>query len=225
MAAFVVTGLWDGRADLLRALEPAPTTARLPGFWQIFRKYTPRRCAPNESPGSAVMYFDVKISAALLRAMLVALFLTGLTPLVASAQGDEVPAELPASPLQLLLEHRGPLELTSEQVGDLEQIRERLASTNDPLVQRMMNLRRQWQQERRAARNGREQAPARLEGIRAQAERIRERIQQNNRAAMQRVNRMLTPPQRKQLRTIVQERRQQNPGRRARGAPSADGND
>jgi len=178
------------------------------------------------------MYFDVKKSAAaLLRAVLVAILLTALTPCAAFAQGDEVPGELPASPLQLLLEHRGSLELTSEQVGDLERIQERLASTNDPLVQRMMNLRSQWQQERRAARNGRGQAetqdkaPARLERIRVQAERVRERIQQNNRAAMQRVNRMLTPPQRKQLRTIVQERRQQNPGRRARGRPSADGND
>jgi DNA anti-recombination protein RmuC len=184
------------------------------------------------------MYFDVdKSAAALLRAVLVAVSLTALTPFAAFAQGDETPGELPASPLQLLLEHRGSLALTSEQVGDLERIQEQLASTNDPLVQRMMNLRSQWQQERRAARNGRakaqekaqektqEQAPARLERIRLQAERIRGRIQQNNRDAMQRVNRMLTPPQRRQLRTIVQERRQQNPGRRARGGPNADGND
>ena len=180
------------------------------------------------------MYFDVrKSAAALLEAMLVAVFVTVLSPFTAFAQSDETPGGLPASPLELLLEQRGPLELTSGQVSDLERIREQLASTNDPLVQRMMNLRSQWQQERRAARNGRakaperaqEPAPARLERIRVQAERIRERIQQNNRDAMQRVNRMLTPPQRKQLRTIVQERRQQNPGRRARGGPNADGSD
>jgi hypothetical protein len=178
------------------------------------------------------MYVDVKKSAAaLLRVVLVALFLTALTPFAAFGQGDQAAGELPPSPLQLLLEQRDALELTAEQVSNLDRIRERLASTNDPLVQRMMNLRSQWQQERRAARNGRaqaqeqEQAPARLERIRVQAERIRERIQQNNRDAMQRVNRMLTPPQRRHLRTIVQERRQQNPGRRARGGPNADGRD
>jgi hypothetical protein len=171
------------------------------------------------------MYFDVKKSAfAAVRVLLVAWCL-GALPAAAFSQTEEPPAAAPASPLDLLLERRGALELTSAQVGDLEQIRDRLASTNDPLVQRMMTLRSQWQQARRAARNGRAQAPERLERIRLQAERIRERIQQNNRDAMQRVNRMLTPPQRRQLRSIVQERRQQNPGRRAGGGPNADGRD
>ena len=171
------------------------------------------------------MYFDVKKSAfAAVRVLLVAWCL-GALPAAAFSQTEEPPAAAPASPLDLLLERRGALELTSAQVGDLEQIRDRLASTNDPLVQRMMTLRSQWQQARRAARNGRAQAPERLERIRLQAERIRERIQQNNRDAMQRVNRMLTPPQRRQLRSILQERRQQNPGRRAGGGPNADGRD
>jgi Spy/CpxP family protein refolding chaperone len=163
------------------------------------------------------MYFDVKGSAPVLRALLLVMLLTALTPLSAFAQSDDVPEEPPASPLQLLLEQRGTLQLTSDQVGDLERIQAQLTSTNDPLVQRMMNLRTQWQQARRAARNGRAEAPERLERIRTQAERIRTRIQQNNRDAMQRVNRMLTPPQRKQLRTIVQDRREQNPGRGGRG--------
>ena len=205
-------------------------------FRQIFRNLHATSVAPNESSGPAVMYFDVnKSAAALLKAVLVAVCCTLLSPDTALAQTDETTGEIPASPLQLLLERRDALELTPEQVSDLERIREQLASTNDPLVQRMMNLRSQWQQERRAVRNGRAQAqaqdkvqdkaPARLQRIRVQAERVRARIQQNNREAMQRVNRMLTPPQRKQLRTIVQERRQQNPGRRARGAPNADGRD
>lgn len=171
------------------------------------------------------MYFDVKKSTvAALRVVLVALCLTGL-PTAAFSQAEEPPEAAPASPLDLLIERRGALELTSAQVGDLQHIRERLASTNDPLVQRMMTLRSQWQQARRAARNGREQAPERLERIRVQAERLRDQIQRNNRDAMQRVNRMLTPPQRRQLRSMVQERRQQNPGRRAGGGPNADGRD
>ena len=171
------------------------------------------------------MYFEVKKSAvAAFRVLLVALCLTGL-PTAAFSQTEEPPEAAPTSPLDLLLERRGALELTSAQVGDLEQIRAQLASTNDPLVQRMMTLRSQWQQARRATRNGRAQAPERVERIRLQAERVRDRIQQNNREAMQRVNRMLTPPQRRQLRSFVQERRQQNPGRRAGGGPNADGRD
>ena len=165
-----------------------------------------------------------KSAVAVVRAVLVALCLTGLST-AAFGQTEEPPEAAPTSPLELLLERRSALELTSAQVGDLEQIREQLASTNDPLVQRMMTLRSQWQQARRAARNGRAQAPERLERIRVQAERLRDRIQQNNRDAMQRVNRMLTPPQRRQLRSIVQERRQQNPGRRAGGGPNAGGRD
>ena len=177
------------------------------------------------------MYFDVKGSASILRALLVAALLTALTPGWAFAQSDDVPEEPPASPLELLLEQRGALQLTSGQVGDLERIQAQLTSTNDPLVQRMMSLRTQWQQSRRAARNGRAEAPERLERIRTQAERIRTRIQQNNRDAMQRVNRMLTPTQRKQLRIIVQDRRQQTPGRSGgggrggRGRANADAGD
>ncbi len=165
-----------------------------------------------------------KSALATVRVLLVAWCLAAL-PTAAFSQTEEPADAAPASPLDLLLERRSALELTSVQVGDLEQIRDRLASTNDPLVQQMMTLRSQWQQARRAARNGRAQAPERIERIRLQAERIRERIQQNNRDAMQRVNRMLTPPQRRQLRSIVQERRQQNPGRRAGGGSNADGRD
>jgi hypothetical protein len=161
---------------------------------------------------------------AVVRALMVAVSLTAL-PTAAFSQPEDAAAAVPTSPLELLLEQRGSLELTAAQVGDLQQIREQLASTNDPLVQRMMTLRSQWQLARRATRNGRAQAPERLERIRLQAERVRERIQQNNRDAMQRVNRMLTPAQRRQLRSIVQERRQQNPGRRAGGGANADGRD
>jgi mono/diheme cytochrome c family protein len=75
----------------------------------------------------------------------------------------------------------------------------------------MMTLRTQWRQARRAARDGGErQNPALRERIRTAAERLRARIQRNNRTAMQAVNRLLTPPQRAQLRAIVQERRERD---------------
>jgi len=145
-------------------------------------------------------------------------------PQPAWAQKD-LPAdpEGQSSPLELLLEDRAALALTTDQIGQLDQIRERLASTNEPLVAQMMSLRSQWQQERRATkkRGGGADQQARIERIRADAEQLRSRIQENNRSAMQNVNRMLKPAQRKQLRGIVQDRKQRNPGRRAGGGANA----
>ena len=145
-------------------------------------------------------------------------------PPPAWAQND-LPAdqERQSSPLELLLEHRAALALTTDQIGQLDQIREQLASTNEPLVAQMMSLRSQWQQERRTAkkRGGGADQQARIERIRADAEQLRSRIQENNRSAMQNVNRLLKPAQRKQLRGIVQDRKQQSSGRRAGGGANA----
>lgn len=144
-------------------------------------------------------------------------------PAAALAQpGIPSPEPLPL-PLEMLLEQRGPLELTGDQVGQLDQIQAGLASRNEPLVAQMMTLREQWQHARNEGRRGRQRESAeRLERIRTAAQELRNRIQENNRAAMQRVNRLLTAKQRKQLRAIVEERRQVNPGRRGRGGSDAD---
>ena len=122
-----------------------------------------------------------------------------------SPQGAE--PSPPDSPLELLLERKAALSLTHDQVGRLEAIRQRLAASNEPLVSQMMDLRRQWQQQRRT-RGGAPQNAARLQQIRAAAEPIRASIQRNNRTAMQAVNRLLTPAQRTQVRAMVQERQQ-----------------
>ena len=81
------------------------------------------------------MYFDVDNSAAaLLRAVLVAVALTALTPFAAFAQGEETPGELPASPLELLLEHRAALALTTDQMGSST----RFASARDAQTSRSL---------------------------------------------------------------------------------------
>src|SRR5678815_5539450 len=77
------------------------------------------------------------------------------TPAAASAQTDPGDEPLPRSPLEVLLEQRAALNLSSDQLARLVQIRGRLASDNEPLVNQMMTLRTEWQQARRAARNGR----------------------------------------------------------------------
>jgi len=145
-----------------------------------------------------------------------------MAPAASAQKGPLGDDPLPRSPLEVLLEQRAALDLSSDQLTRLDEIRGRLASDNEPLVNQMMTLRTEWQQARRAARNGRgPDAAERVARIRADAEELRGRIQQNNRTAMQAVNQLLRPAQRKQLRGIVQERRQQPAGRRAGRAAKA----
>lgn len=153
--------------------------------------------------------------------LLVILAMSLMVPSVAWAQDAVGDAPLPPSPIEQLLEQRAALNLSPDQLSRLDEIKQQLTSKNEPLVNQMMMLRQQWQQARRAARNGRAGAPVRVEQIRAEAQDARAKIQQNNRAAMQEVNRLLRPAQRKQLRGIIQERRQDNRGRRAGGGSNA----
>jgi hypothetical protein len=118
-------------------------------------------------------------------------------------------------PLELLLEQRESLALSSEQLSRLEGIRSQLASANEPLVSRMMALRKEWQQQRQTTPGGGAQSAARLDRIRSDAEPIRARIRQNNQRAMQEVNRLLTRDQRARLRGMVEERQRQERARPA----------
>ena len=131
----------------------------------------------------------------------------------ATAQdGGAAETQVPQSPLELLLDQGDALNLTEAQRDQLDRIRRRLATRNDPLIQQMLALRQQWQQERGAAGGDRRpRMQQRLQRIRNSAARLRERIGRNNRAAMQSVNCLLTPPQRAQLRAMIQERRRQPP--------------
>jgi len=157
------------------------------------------------------------------RPLLVALLLALMLPAGAHAQATGLGDEPLPRPLEVLLQQKEALGLTSDQLGRLDRIQQDLATQNEPLVTRMMALRTQWQQERRTARGGSPPNVTRVERIRADAEELRQRIQNNNRTAMQTVNRMLTQVQRKQLRQIVQQRRDEKPGKRAGGGSNADG--
>jgi hypothetical protein len=151
-----------------------------------------------------------------------------LLALAAPALGQEAAADVepvPRSPLEELIERRAALALTPDQLSRLEIIRERLATRNEPLVERMMTLRGQWRRLRANtdARRGDGQAAERLTRIRANADRLRARIQSNNRTAMQAVNRLLTREQRAQLRSLLAERRDARGRGRSGGDPDADG--
>ncbi len=139
------------------------------------------------------------------RALLLALIFISIAGPSAAQDAPELAAQEPfrQSPLELLLEHRDSLGLTADQLARLDEIRQELAARNEPLIDRMLRLRNEWQEARRSARSG----AGRLERIRTAAEPIRARIQRHNREAMQAVRRMLTPAQREHLRDIVEERR------------------
>jgi hypothetical protein len=157
----------------------------------------------------------------LLTSLLCALVLPAAAAGQDTAIGDN--NGVPPSPLEQLLEQRAALNLTADQLSRLDGIKQHLSAENEPLVNQMMRLRSEWQQARRAARNDRGEATDRVERIRTEAEETRGRIQQNNRAAMQEVNRLLRPAQRKQLRGILQDRRQEKRGRRAGGNANGTG--
>jgi hypothetical protein len=144
------------------------------------------------------------------------------------------------TPLELLMENRQALLLTEAQLTRLETIRASLTQRNEPLVARIVELRAQWQREQRAARaegrqqgrralrqappllGGQVQPTPRMEDIRTSAQAVLEQIQENNRAAMQEVQQVLTRPQRARLRELLQARRPL-PGRGAAGAGAAGG--
>jgi hypothetical protein len=157
------------------------------------------------------------------------LLATALAVLALPSPGraQDAPAEPGADeqrPLELLLEQRESLALTSEQLSRLEGIRTQLASANEPLVSRMMALRKEWQQQRQTTRRGgAPQSAARLDRIRSDAEPLRARIRQNNQRAMQEVNRLLTRDQRARLRGMVEERRRQERVRPPAGRRSGAG--
>ena len=151
------------------------------------------------------------------RGFLVLAVLASLAHPAAARAQEEGPADEPlARPLEVLRQQRDALGLTSDQLGELGRIQDRLSADNEPLVNRMMELRGQWQQQRRAARNGRPPDVTRIEQIRSAAMEIQGQIQTNNRTAMRTVNRLLTPAQRKQLRGIVEKRRAQTQPRALR---------
>jgi Spy/CpxP family protein refolding chaperone len=174
-------------------------------YWQVTRD-PERRRFPQRASTSSRFYFGV---------LVLGVFAGFAQPAIALAQDGGTADEELVRPLEVLRQQQSALGLTADQLGQLDRIQAGLTTENEPLVSQMMRLRTEWQRERRAARNGRPPDVSRVERIRSAARDVRGRIQANNRTAMQKVNRLLTPAQRKQLRGIVEKRRQQNPGRQA----------
>jgi Spy/CpxP family protein refolding chaperone len=107
--------------------------------------------------------------------------------------------------IDMLLELRGQLALTTEQVARLQQIDARIDEKNRPLVEQMSQIRRQMRglgpQQNHTA-----QQRAQHEALMEEARPILQQIMANNRSGMDEVGGVLTPPQRTRLAELIRDR-------------------
>lgn len=118
-------------------------------------------------------------------------------------------------PLEMLMEHRERLALTQEQIASLRAIEQRTAEMNQPLLQRMMQIRETALQEREKLEPPltRDQRREMMSHMR-QARPLLRQVRENSREAMREVGQVLNDAQKTALREIVAERREQMRERR-----------
>ncbi|NJD09045.1 MAG: hypothetical protein FIB01_00920 [Gemmatimonadetes bacterium] len=117
-------------------------------------------------------------------------------------------------PIQLLLAQRDSVALTPAQVKQLQQLDSELQQQNAPLVQSMLELRRELQP--LIGMRPRDMTAAQREQFAKQAARARpimQQVQENNRRAMERVSTLLTAAQKRWVRDRLQAGRPMGPGR------------
>jgi hypothetical protein len=127
------------------------------------------------------------------------------------ARGGVVPPflrdSLPgAGPIGLLLDRRDSLGLSEAQVRALQDIAATLHQQNAPLIEALLESRRQLQP--LLGMRPRDMAPAQRAHFARHAERARpvmQQVQRNNARAMNRVGQVLTAPQKRQLRLWLQQ--------------------
>lgn len=166
-----------------------------------------------------------------LRALLLVALLAA--PAAAAAQDGAAPPawsradeRREAAPLAALLRHREELRLSREQVARLEAVGRALEERNRPLRQQLRRQREAFVEQRRAQvrrlspeqrrdtlRRLREER-ARGEGLPGEMKPVVERMRANTRLAMQEVQRVLTPEQKRRARALVRERREEVQRRR-----------
>jgi hypothetical protein len=115
---------------------------------------------------------------------------------------DSLPA---GGPIELLLARRDSLQLTAAQVRELDRLGAELQRQNAPHVERMLELRRELQPlVGMHPRDMSEAQRAQFQRRAAHARPLMERVQENNRRAMERVSEVLTPEQKQRVRTWLQ---------------------
>jgi Spy/CpxP family protein refolding chaperone len=121
------------------------------------------------------------------------------TGVPAPAQEAVLPWAQPRGPMDRLIAARERLGLTDEQVSRIQRIQAELRRRNEPLVRQLLEIRART----RPGVPPHERPPEEQEALRAaiqEARPLMQRIRANNRGAMARVARVLTPTQRRLLR-------------------------
>jgi Spy/CpxP family protein refolding chaperone len=119
----------------------------------------------------------------------------------------------PRNPVARLLEKRAELGLTDRQVTQITAIQAELDRQNQPLM-------RQMQAFRGPGRDGQRPSEADREAMRQRREQARpvmERMRQNNQAAMERVQALLTAGQKEKVRATLRDGRGEGRGHRGGG--------
>jgi Spy/CpxP family protein refolding chaperone len=150
-----------------------------------------------------------------LHLVLAALLLAPL-PLAAQRAAPQNPPPARAEahergPIQSLLQHREALRLSADQVARLAQIDAQMHERNRPLVEQMVRMRREIRGD--APTNSltpeqRAEMRQRLEVARP----LMEQIRQNNHEAMRQVGDVLNEEQKRQVRTMLESRRERHDG-------------
>ncbi len=108
-------------------------------------------------------------------------------------------------PVGTLLDLRETLALSSQQISRLEQIDAEMDEQNRPLVRQLAEIRRQIRALGPRSERTDEQR-ARFEAFVDEARPLMRQIEENNRAAMKRVGRVLTKAQKAQVKELIRDR-------------------
>lgn len=115
-------------------------------------------------------------------------------------------------PVELLLRNRDQLALSASQISRLEEIGQRMDLQNQPLIARLVEIRRGATGEPRPQHGTPEHQEANRRRM-EEAKPLMDQIRKNNHAAMEEVGEVLTSEQKAQVKQIIDERRRRGDGR------------
>jgi hypothetical protein len=161
-------------------------------------------CIPNESSARSRRKLPpLEAVVKTIRTIGIGVALLMIVALPAAAQGARPNPSQGADPLELLLGMHRQLNLSSHQISSLREVQQRLDAANRPLVERLVAIQRQVQAEKHhvsARLDDRVPSPTHLELARGPLHKIHE----NNVAAMEEVNALLTADQKRIACTLLQ---------------------
>jgi hypothetical protein len=126
-----------------------------------------------------------------------ALLLTAAAPLMAQRGEQRATSRVQRNPIEIILDNRAELELTDDQVSQLTAINERLAEANGDVIEEIRKVRGQT---RPASRQD-------VEQLMEKTQPLLDKIEENNRKALEEAEAFLTDEQKAKARELVQRER------------------